>query len=145
MPAPKAEIGGNMLHFNVNWIAVILAALASMALGFGWYMALANQWMAAVGKTKEQLQPSDPTPFVWTAAMQLVMAYFLAVITPLLFKETNIYNGVLAGVHMWVGFVITTMIINHRYQGAKWSLTLIDSGYLLGVLIIQGIVIGIFG
>lgn len=46
---------------------------------------------------------------------------------------------------MWVGFVITSMILNHRYQGAPWSLTLIDGGYLLGVLLVQGVVIGLFG
>lgn len=134
-----------MLHFNVNWIAVILATIAGMAVGFGWYMALSRQWLAAVGKTREELQPSDATPFVWSAAMQLIMAYFVALLTPLLFDATNVYNGVLAGLHMWAGFVITTMIINHRYQGAKWSLTAIDGGYLLAVLIVQGIVIGVFG
>jgi hypothetical protein len=37
------------------------------------------------------------------------------------------------------------MIINHRYQGQKWSLTIIDGGYLLGVLLLQGVVIGLFG
>ena len=44
-----------------------------------------------------------------------------------------------------ISFVITSMIINHRYQGAKWSLTIIDGGYLFGVLLVQGLVIGLFG
>jgi hypothetical protein len=37
----------------------------------------------------------------------------------------------------------TSMILNHRYQGTKWSLALIDGGYLLGVMIVQGVVIGL--
>lgn len=134
-----------MSYFAVNWLAVIVATVASMALGFGWYILLAKQWMAALGKTREELQPNDPTPYIWAVAVQLVMAYFVALLTPKLFGSTNVVNGILGGAHMWLGFVITSMILNHRYQGAKWSLTLIDGGYLLGVLIVQGIVIGLFG
>ena len=43
------------------------------------------------------------------------------------------------------GFVLTSMIMNHSYEGMKWSLTLIDSLHLLGVLLIQGVVTGLFG
>lgn len=134
-----------MTHFAVNWLAVIVATVASMALGFAWYMILAKQWMAAVGKTREELRPNDPTPYIWSVVVQFVMAYFIAVLTPALFDATNVVTGILCGVNMWLGFVITSMILNHRYQGAKWSLTLIDGGYLLGVLIVQGIVVGLFG
>jgi hypothetical protein len=134
-----------MSHFAVNWLAVVVAMIASMALGFVWYMALSKQWLAAIGKTRDQINGADFTPYVWSVIVQLVMAYFIALLTPLLFGEVSVWTGVLCGVHMWVGFVITSMILNHRYQGAPWSLTVIDGGYLLGVLIVQGIVIGLFG
>jgi hypothetical protein len=134
-----------MTHFAVNWLAVVLATVASMALGFGWYTALANQWLAAQGKTKEQINAADWTPYAWSVVVQLVMAYFIALLTPAIFGSTNVVNGLLCGAHMWLGFVITSMILNHRYQQAKWSLTLIDGGYLLGVLLLQGVVIGLFG
>jgi hypothetical protein len=134
-----------MTHFAVNWLAVIVATLASMALGFAWYMLLAKQWMAALGKTPNQIDRADWTPYAWSVVVQLVMAYFIALLTPALFGSTNVVNGILCGAHMWLGFVVTSMILNHRYQGAKWSLTFIDGGYLLGVLIVQGIVIGLFG
>jgi hypothetical protein len=130
----------------VNWIAVVVAAVASMALGFVWYMALANQWMAALGKTREQISMgSSATPFIISFVMQLVMAYFLALFMPKLLGSVSVANGLLAGFLLWLGFVITTMITNHRYQGSKWSLTVIDGGYFLGVLLVQGVVIGLFG
>ena len=131
----------------VNWIAVVVAAIASMALGFVWYMALGNQWMAALNKTREQIMASgnQATPFIISFVMQLVMAYGLALFVPKLLGSTSVANGLLAGFLVWLGFVITSMILNHRYQGAKWSLTLIDGGYLLGVLLVQGLVIGLFG
>ena len=134
-----------MDYAAVNWLAVIVATVASMALGFAWYMALSRQWLAAIGKTREELRPNDPAPYIWSVIVQLVMAYFIALLTPRLFGETNVANGIITGILMWAGFVITSMILNHRYQGAKWSLTLIDGGYLLGVLVVQGLVIGLFG
>jgi hypothetical protein len=134
-----------MIHFAVNWLAVVLAMVASMALGMAWYMGLSKQWLAALEKTREEINPADVTPHVWSVVVQLVMAYFIALLTPTLFGETNVVNGMLCGAHMWLGFVITSLILNHRYQGQKWSLTFIDGGYLLGVLLVQGIVIGLFG
>jgi hypothetical protein len=134
-----------MSHFAVNWLAVILATIASMALGFAWYMAFSRQWLAAVGKTREQLNSNDVTPYIWSVLVQFVMAYFIALLTPLLAGEVNVANGLLIAAHMWVGFVITSMILNHRYQGAPWSLTLIDGGYLLGTLLVHGLVIGLLG
>ncbi|MCD7058308.1 DUF1761 domain-containing protein [Pelagibacterium xiamenense] len=133
-------------HFDVNWLAVILATVASMALGAAWYMILSRQWMAAAGITEDDIKSgSSVTPFVWATACQLVMAYFLALLTPVIMGDTTVYNAVLIGIHMWVGFIVTSMILNHRYQGKPWSLSVIDGGYLLGVVIVQGIVLGLLG
>ena len=46
---------------------------------------------------------------------------------------------------MWLGFVITTMAVNNAFRGAKPALTLIDGGHWLGVLLLQGAVIGWLG
>jgi len=131
---------------SVNWLAIVVATVASMALGFVWYMVFANQWMAAINKTREQIMANNgATPYILAALMQLIMAYSLALFIPRLMGATTISNGLIVAFHAWLGFVITSMIINHRYQGSKWSLTLIDGGYLLGVLLVQGLVIGLFG
>lgn len=134
-----------MSFTDVNWIAVIVATVASWALGAGWYMVLANQWLAAIGKTRDQINSKDFTPYVWSVVVQLIMAYFVALLTPVLFGATNLGNGIMTGVLMWFGFVLTSMIQGHRYEGAPWSRTLIDGGYLLAVLVVHGIVIGLFG
>ncbi len=135
-----------MVFFGVNWLAVVLATVGSMALGAAWYMGLSKQWMSAVGKTPEQIRSGNSAaPFVIAALCQLVMAYFIALLTPVMTGETTWLTGLLVGAHMWLGFIITSMIINHRYQGAPWSLTFIDGGYMLGIMIVQGVIIGLFG
>lgn len=136
------------MHYEVNWIAIIIATIASNALGMAWYMGLSKQWQAATERTMAQMSRpgrAGAIPFVWGAICQLVMAYFIAMLTPQLFEGTTIYGAVLVGMHMWFGFTLTGMVLNHRYQNLSWRLTLIDGGYLLGVVIVQGVVIGLFG
>ena len=77
--------------------------------------------------------------------VELIIAYFLAMLTPLIVGEITVASGLIVAAHLWFGFVLTSMILNHRYEGMKWSLTAIDSLHLLGVLLIQGVVIGLFG
>jgi len=131
-------------HFAVSWLAVVLATVASFAFGAAWYMGLSKQWLAALGKTRDQLNVGY-TPFIWSVVVELVMAYFIALLVPALLGEITVVNGLIVAAHMWFGFVLTSMIMNHRYEGMKWSLTLIDGLHLLGVLLIQGAVIGVFG
>ena len=131
-------------HFAVNWLAVVLATVASFAFGAVWYMGLSKQWLAALGKTKDELNVGY-TPFIWSVVVELIMAYFLTLLTPALIGEVTVVGGAIVGAHMWLGFVITSLIMNHRYEGLKWSLTVIDGLHLLGVLLIQGVVIGLFG
>lgn len=137
-----------MDYLSVNWLAILLATIASMALGMAWYMGLSRQWLAALGKRADDIKSSaggSVSPFAWAAGAQFVMAYFIARLTPLVMGEVTWMSAAILGVYVWIGFIITTMILNHRYQGQKWALTLIDGGYLLGVVIVQGVVIGLFG
>ena len=136
-----------MLHLDVNWIAILLATVASMALGMVYYMGLGKQWVAATGKKESELMAGgSATPFIWAAICQLVMAFFLIKLTEIIFAGViDVRGAVIVGVHMWLGFIMTSMVLNHRYQGHSWKLTLIDGGYLLGVMVVQGVVIGLFG
>ncbi|MBU1174183.1 MAG: DUF1761 domain-containing protein [Alphaproteobacteria bacterium] len=135
-----------MAFLDVNWLGIILATIASMALGMAWYMGLSKQWMAALGKTAEDIKAGGTvSPFVWAAAAQFVMAYFIAKLTPAVMGELTWVTGLAMGAHVWVGFIITAMVLNHRYQGQKWALTLIDGLYLLGVVLVQGVVLGLAG
>lgn len=132
------------MDFSVNWIAVLIAGAVAMAIGAAWYMILANQWLAAIGKTRDQLDAS-PTPFIIAFVCELVMAFFIAVLTRNLFDAVTVANGIQAGLVGWAGFTITAMILNHRYENAKWSLTAINGGYLLVVVLAQGAIIGLLG
>lgn len=132
---------------GLNYIAILVAAFAGYGFGAVWYMALGRPWMAAVGKTEEDIKANmSPVPFVVAFVAQVVMAWVLAgVIGHLGTGQVTPANGVISGFFVWFGFVLTTLVVNHTYQGARRMLTLIDGLHWLGVLLIQGAVIGFFG
>jgi uncharacterized membrane protein required for colicin V production len=136
-----------MSFAGMNYLAILLAAIASFLFGGAWYGALSQQWMAAVGKSKAEIDKSGmAVPMVLTFIALLVMAWVLAgVIGHLGRGQVTVRNGIISGAFVWLGFVATTLMVNHAYQGAKRTLTLIDGAHWLGVLVIQGLVIGWMG
>ncbi|MHA1537192.1 MAG: DUF1761 domain-containing protein [Alphaproteobacteria bacterium] len=139
MPRSISQTGK---HAMVNYLAVLLAAVAGFAFGSVWYMALAKPWMAAVGMS-EPPKPR-PLPFIVAFLAQLLMAYMLAGALGHL-GDVSVQAGAIAAALFWLGFVATTMSVNHRFAGAPWSLTAIDAGHWLGVLVVMGVVLGLFG
>ena len=45
-----------MTFAGVNYLAIVIAAVAAWLAGAGWYMALGKTWMAALGTTPEKMQ-----------------------------------------------------------------------------------------
>jgi hypothetical protein len=104
--------------------------------------------MAAVGKTEADIKNAgSPIPlYAMTLVALCVMAWVLAgMIGHLGPGQVTLRNGIISGAFAWVGFVATALVVNHGFQGAPRKLTLIDGGHWLGVLLIQGAVIGAMG
>ncbi len=137
-----------MTFSGVNYFAVIVATLAGFGLGAIWYMVLSKPWLRAIGKTEAELKRGTGTakamPFIISIVALFVMAWILAGLLGHL-GDVTVRGGLISGAFVWVGFVITTMGVNHAFAGAKPMLTLIDGGHWLAVLLIQGAVIGAFG
>ena len=132
-----------MMFDGVNLVAVAAAAVASFIAGAVWYGVLGKAWMKAADLTEEQTKP-DPVTFGLAFLCQLVMAFvFAGVIYHT--GETSVRTGIISALMIWVGIVMTTQIVNHRFQSKPWSLTFIDGGHWLAVLLVQAIVIGLFG
>ncbi len=139
-----------MQFAGINYLAIVLAAVVSFMFGWLWYgVLLSKAWTEALGKTEAEIKAQggpSPMPFVIAFIAQFIMAWVLAgIIGHLGPGEVSIKNGVISAALVWFGFIATTLAVNHTFQGAKRSLTLIDGGHWLGVLLLQGAVIGLLG
>lgn len=126
---------------GINHVAILVAAVASWLAGAIWYTLLGRPWLAALNKSKAELTGSSgrpsPAPLVVSFAAELVMAWVLAGIIGHSGPVT-VQNGLVAGFLAWLGFVMTSTVVNHGFSGQKPSHTLIDGGYWLAVLLVQG-------
>jgi hypothetical protein len=140
---------GHTMTFS-NYLAILVAAIAGFAFGAAWYMTLSKQWLAARGLSEGEAKAKANAewswlPFIISFIALLIMAWMLSGILMHLARggtEMSLRSGVISGFFLWLGFVITTMAVNHAFQGDRRALTLIDGGHWLGVLLIQGAVLG---
>ena len=129
----------------VNWLAVVVAAVAVWLFGAVWYTALSKPWMRAARIDLSTAKKSI-LPFIISFVTELIMAaVFALVVGAMTGGEPTLVAGLVFGFVLWLGFVATTLTANHRYENFGWDLTLIDGGHWLGVLLIIGAVIGWFG
>ena len=137
---------------EVNYLAVIAATIAAWIFGALWYTTLAKPWIAALGKTQEQLKADGATrsrfanlfPFILSFVAEFIMAMMLYGIM----THTGLFGlraGMISGLLIWAGFVITTMAVNNAYPMRKAMLTVIDGAHWLGVLLIMGAILGVIG
>jgi len=138
-----------MAFAGINYLAVLVAAVAAWLVGAVWYKVLSEQWLAALEKTRSELmgpdgKPKSFVPLVLVLVAEIIMAWVLAGILGHL-GDVTVKNGVVSRAFCWLGFVVTTVATNNAFPRRKIMLTVIDSGHWLAVLVVMGAIIGAFG
>jgi len=137
---------------EVNYLSVLTAAVAAWFFGAIWYTTFSKQWLAALGKTLEQVKAENAAnsrfrnmfPFILSFVAEIIMAMMLyGIMTHV--GAFSLRSGMISGLLIWLGFVITTLAVNNAYPMRKAMLTVIDGAHWLGVLLIMGAIIGVIG
>ncbi len=124
-----------------NWWAVLAATVLAFVLGGLWYGPLfGNAWMAALGKSPEDIQPS-PAPFIISFFTALLTAIVLAWAISLLGIVTWI-GGTFLGLFVGIGFIATAMASDSAFCGWGLRLFLIQAGYRVTYSILMGALLG---
>ena len=133
---------------SVNLLAVLLGAAGAWIVGAVWYSVLGKTWMAALGKTRDDLK-GTVTPWVPMAlsfVAEFIMAYVFATALALLGPAVDaIKTALITAFLLWLGFVLTTIVVNNAFAGRKVMLTVIDAGHWLVALLVMGTIIGAYG
>src|ERR1700761_7283298 len=102
-----------MVFAGINYVAVAIAAVAAWLASAAWYMSLGRIWMAALGKTREQMaadrnKPGAFLPFIYVFAADIIIAWMLAgVLGHLGPGQVTLRNGVISSAFLWFGFILT--------------------------------------
>jgi hypothetical protein len=131
----------------MNYLAIVIAAVAAWLAGAGWYMALGKTWTGALGTekmTQAGQRPAAFLPYVYAFIAELLMAWILAGLLGHIGALT-VRGGIISAAFCWLGFVMTTMAVNNIFAGRDARLLLIDGGHWLLVLVLMGAIIGGMG
>ncbi len=130
---------------QINWLAVLLAFVSSMVIGFVWYMpaVLGRRWMQAIGKTEEDLKNIEGGAGIWVPMMVAAAAtsILLAVLISALDLNTFVAGGLFALILALV-FRAGGHVIHNGFAGRPSAVTLIDSGHDLLAMTIAGAILG---
>lgn len=140
------------MHMHqLNWLAVVVAAISTMLVGFVWYSPLlfAKPWMREMGydpndKAKvQEMQKSAGPAYMGSMIASLVTAFTLALFFHWLHVE-NIHIGFMAVFHIWLGFVATVQFTGALFMKQSMKLFAINTGYQLVCYLIMGAILTVW-
>lgn len=130
---------------QVNYLAVIVCAIASEVIGALWFSPLlfAKQWMSALG-----IKPEDMEAMKKYAMKGYIAAFvcafigaFAAAILIIRIDVGTIFGGMRLGAFVWLGFALTTALPATIFEGRKLKLLLINQAYYLIVFVLTGLIL----
>jgi hypothetical protein len=136
---------------EVNLWSVLVAAVATMVVGFLWYspVLFARPWMLAMGydpedKAKlEQMRKSAGPAYAISFVASLVMAFVLAKIIDIATVDSAFY-GMKIGFAVWLGFVTTVQLTAKLFGNQSTKLYLINTGYQLVCYLAMGAILAVW-
>jgi len=125
----------------MEFLSVIIAAVAAFAFGAAYYMALAKPWMAAagikVGPDGKPANSGNATPYIVSFVCIVLVAGMMRHSFSLAGIGT-FGKGLLSGLGVGLFFISPWIFINTGYSDRPWKLAVIDAGYATAAATIIG-------
>lgn len=133
----------------VNFLAVLVSAVAAMVLGFVWYhpKVFGAKWLRYIHMTEKETKEMNMGQsylimFVGALVTAYVMAHFL-----FYSNAQTALDGVKTGFWLWLGFVATTGLGDVLFGGKlkkPWGMYLIQMGHYLVDFAILGAILTVW-
>ncbi len=136
---------------EVNYVAILLAAIAAMAVGFLWYSPylLGKPWMKERGLTPEKLKGAQKEMGMMygiSFVLALVSAYVLSHVISMslaYFNYPALTTGLTSAFWMWLGFIMPVQATATIFGNKNWKLFGIDTGHQLVAILVMGVVLAL--
>jgi len=128
---------------NVNYLAVVVAAVSSFLIGGVWYSPLlfAAAWQREAGLTDDQVRKGAGRAFGGAFVLSLVVATNLGFF---LGKHAGIAWGSGAGALAGIGWAAASLATVFLFERRSVMLIVIDGGYLAVSYAVMGAIIGVW-
>ncbi len=130
---------------DINWLAVIVAALIPMGVGMVWYGPIFGKaWMGLMELTEEEIKEgfSPAKSYGGSFVMAIIMAFVLANVIDM--AGSGLMNGMMCGALLWLGFIVPYGFQSVAFEMKKTQIYVMSVAYNLVVLLLMGLVIGVW-
>ena len=133
---------------QLNWLAILVAAISTMVVGFLWYSPLlfAKPWIREMGHDPndkagmEEMRKGAGRAYSGSFIASLISAFTLALILHGLRAE-DLHFGLMASFHVWLGFVATVQFTGALFAKQSMKLFAINTGYQLVCYLVMGVIL----
>lgn len=140
-----------MQQVDINYLAVLVAAVASMVLGGLWYGPLfGKMWMAQMGWAPERAQEMKKgagkgyaVQFIGSLVMSFVLAHALVFASSYL-AVSGVSAGLTAGFWNWLGFIAPVTLGSVLWERKSMKLWLLNNSYYLVSLLMMGVILAVW-
>lgn len=131
--------------FDLNWLGVVLAALAGFVVGGIWYgPVMGKKWMGAVGLTEDQIKQGDMKLIYGGAFLFSLLASWALAHTFGSYADfgadLSVRAKVMTAFGVALGFIVPAIGTNYLFSQKSKTLFFIDAGYWLLFYIAMGLV-----
>jgi len=130
-----------MVLWEMNYLAVLVAAVSSFMLGGLWYspVLFGKMWNDENGGVKQAGHPAKVFGIAFVFSLIAAVA-FARWIGPGADLEYAIKHGIMAG----FGIAATSFGINYQFANRSFKLWLIDGGYHTAQFVLFGLILGLW-
>ncbi len=130
---------------SIDYVAVLVAALIFMVVGFVWYAlpVFGRSWMKEIGLKEKDLKAGPGTGYALAMLGGLVQAYVLAHFIDYAGADSW-EKGAATGLWIGVGFIAMAIAANYIFAKRSATLWLIDSGYFVVSLALAGALLAVW-
>ena len=128
---------------QINWLAVVVAALSTFVVGGLWYSPIlfGKVWLRANGFTDAQTQSFNKArafvgAFVFALIMSANLAAFLAA------PGTTVLWGIAAGALAGIGWVAAGLAVVALFENRSWTYIFVNGGYHIVTFVLMGAILG---
>lgn len=136
------------MNVDVNYLAVLLAALSSFVVGMIWYgkPVFGAVWGDMVKLSEAQQKKGMAKAMVFSLFASLLTAYVLAHVAFLsnsYFGNSFLQDALSTAFWLGIGIAATTIVTHDAFEQRRMKLTAINVGGRVATLLTMGLIIGV--
>jgi hypothetical protein len=116
---------------DINFLAVILTAVAAVVVSTVWYIIFANPYAASLQVFTSQPADDQARPPAWKVVVELVRSLVLATGVAILIRELGLstaVQGLALGLGLWIMFPVVLLAGSVAWDGAPIRLAAVHAG-----------------